>query len=68
MIEVSNGRVACVSEEEKHAIRMACPELEEYLPHLPGIIFVMPGTTGSSMLRIPPELQARARAVAELYK
>ncbi len=65
MIEVSNGRVACVSEEEKHAIRMACPELEEYLPHLPGIIFVMPG---SSMLRIPPELQARARAVAELYK
>lgn len=65
MIEVSNGRVACDSEEEKHAIRMACPELEEYLPHLPGIIFVMPG---SSALRIPPELQARARAVAELYK
>ncbi len=65
MIEVSNGRVTCVSEEEKQAIRMACPELEEYLPHLPGIIFVMPG---SSMLRIPPELQARARAVAELYK
>ncbi len=63
MIEVSNVSVACDSEEEKQAIRMACPELEEYLPHLPGIIFVMPGSTG-----IPPELQARARAVAELYK
>lgn len=65
MIAVDNVSVACDSEEEKHAIQTACPELEEYLPHLPGIIFVMPG---SSMLRIPPELQARARAVAELYK
>jgi len=63
MIYVDAFIVTCDSEEEKHAIRMACPELFDYMPHSPKGILMLP-----SISPILPELQARARAVAELYK